>query len=145
MKNVNSLSVPQSGLARIVSTETAMRRTVLLVIVVLGCASTVRGEPMLFAKYDWQNGATDVSGSPIRHDGVLDNGASIADGKLVVRDCDGVNLGHMPELDGARQVLLRFEDVTFEEGCLYSVLAGGAAGDPMERRRLGDRWLVRSQ
>ena len=68
---------------------------------------------MLFARYDWQNGAMDISDSPIRHDGVLDPNASIVDGKLVVDRWDGVYLGNLPELGGATSVLFRFEDLTF--------------------------------
>lgn len=107
-----------------------MRTLVAFLFVFLTGGATAQAELTLFAQYDWQNGATDVSGSPIRHDGVLDTGASIVDGKLVTNDWDGVDLGYMPELDGATDVLLRFEDVTVAElptsGTTgrYSVFAG---------------------
>ena len=84
----------------------------LTMVVVLACVAPAQAELMLFAQYDWQDGAVDVSGSPIRHDGVLDPGTSIEGGKLVLDGWEGVKLGQMPELDGATEVLLRFEDVT---------------------------------
>jgi len=100
-------------------------RTCLTVMALLACAVSARAELTLFAQYDWQDGATDVSGSPIRHDGVLDPGVSVADGKLIVDRYDGVDLGYMPEFDGATEALLRFEDVTFTDYLgYYAVLTG---------------------
>ena len=43
----------------------------------------------------------------------LEPGASVSGGKLVLDGWDGVQLGYLPELDGATEVLLRFEDLTF--------------------------------
>jgi hypothetical protein len=88
-------------------------RVCLAAIVACAWIAPAQAEVTLFAQYDWQNGATDVSGSPIRHDGVLEPGTSIVDGKLVVAGWDGVTLGQIPELDGATEALFRFEDVTF--------------------------------
>jgi hypothetical protein len=103
-----------------------------------GSANCIRGgdasrrltNEVLFAKYDWQDGAEDVSDSPVRHDGVLDNGITAADGKLSVHTGYGVDLGVVPELDGASEVLFRFEDVSITDlpdgaSSQYSVLLGG--------------------
>jgi len=103
--------------------------TILAALVGLVHSPSAGAELTLFARYDWKDGARDVSGSPIVHDGVLEGEASVSDGKLVMSDWGGVDLGVMPELDGATVVLLRFEDVTFTElpeGATgrYSVLAG---------------------
>ncbi len=110
------------------------------VVVVLVGSTTVRGEVGLFAQYDWVNDAEDVSGSPLRHDGVLDPGITVSDGRVHLEGWDGVDLGYMPELDGAHEVLLRFEDVTLNEypdGRIEypAVLAGGGGGGP-------SHWLV---
>jgi hypothetical protein len=67
----------------------------------------------LIARYDWKDGAKDVSGFPVHHDGVLET--SVADGKLNVESWYGVEFSNLTELDGARQVLLRFEDITFTD------------------------------
>ena len=112
-----------------------MRNWIVLGVLLAACGSPVRAELMLFARYDWQDGAKDVSGSPIRHDGVLDPGASIENGKLVVNGWAGVQIGHLPELGGATSVVLRFEDVTFtkhgEEGSGASSNFAVLTGDNM--------------
>lgn len=101
-----------------------MRLLLLSAGIILNCALAASAELMLFAKYDWQNGAKDVSGSPLVHDGVVEEGASVSAGKLLVDRWDGVNLNTLPELNGASQVLLRFEDVTFDSH-------GDPAGGPV--------------
>lgn len=88
-------------------------RACLAVMVVSAGVASARAELALFAQYDWQDVATDVSGSPIQHDGALDFEASVVGGKLILDGDGGVQLGHVPELDGATEVLFRFEDVTF--------------------------------
>ena len=98
--------------------------------IVFACVAPTRAELTLIAQYDWQQGAADVSGSSIQHHGVLDDGASVVDGKLVTDGWDGVDLGEMPEFDGSTKVLLRFEDVSIDElnsgaSGQYSVLTGG--------------------
>ncbi|MBP7937827.1 MAG: VCBS repeat-containing protein [Phycisphaerae bacterium] len=97
----------------------------LITVLVVGSVASAQAELALFARYDWQDGAKDVSGSPYHHDGVLDPGATVSGGWLTVSSWSGVELGEMPELDSARQVLLRFEDVSFDEPANYGVLAGG--------------------
>lgn len=100
-------------------------------------------ETVLIAKYDWQDGAKDVSGSPVRHDGVLDNGVTVEDGTLSVNTEYGVDLGIMPELDGALKALFKFDNVNFTdlpEHSQYSVLLGGGyeqwwVGVRFERQR----------
>ena len=82
--------------------------------VLTACSVPGQAGLMLFAAYDWQDGAKDVSGSPIRHDGIVEPGASIAGGRLLLNGWDGVVLGDVLELKGAAQVLFRFEDVTFD-------------------------------
>ena len=91
-----------------------MRKWITVGVVALVWVGSARAEVKLFAKYDWQDGAKDVAGAAIRHDGVLAPGASIVDGKLVVDRWDGVTLGKIPELNGAKEALFRFEDVTFD-------------------------------
>ena len=108
----------------------------LAVVAVLASSTGVPGEELgLFAKYDWVNGAEDTSGSRLRHDGVLDPGITVSEGKVHLQGWDGVDLGYMPELDGAQEVLLRFEDVTLKEypdGTIdyLAVLAGGGGRGP---------------
>ncbi len=91
-----------------------MRVSLTLWVVIAAYAMPARAELMLFAKYDWQDGARDVSGSPIRHDGILDGSASTAGGKLLLSRWDGVVIGQVPELNGTTQALFRFENVTFD-------------------------------
>lgn len=84
----------------------------------------------LVARYDWMDDARDVSGSPVPHDGVLDPGVTAEGGRLRTFECSGVVLGDMEELQGATEVLVRFEDLTFTdlpagEFGQYSALAGG--------------------
>jgi hypothetical protein len=86
----------------------------------------------LIARYDWQDGAKDVSGFPVRHDGVLET--SVENGKLNLVRWDGVEFSNLRELDGARQVHFRFEDVTVTlppEGATsrYSCPIGGFGGN----------------
>lgn len=85
-------------------------------------------EPVLFAQYDWEHDTMDVSASPVYHVGVLDDGVTAKDGTLSVYDGYGVDLGVMPELDGAEEVRFKFEDVTITDlpdHSQYSVLLGG--------------------
>jgi hypothetical protein len=84
-------------------------------------------QPVLFAQYDWEHSAMDVSASPVYHAGVLDDGVTAEDGTLSVYDGYGVDLGVMPELDGAKQARFEFKDVTFTDlpnYSQYSVLLG---------------------
>lgn len=85
-------------------------------------------EMALFAQYDWEDGAKDVSGSPVRHDGVIDPPNTAEDGTLSVslynEVSNYVDLGLMPELDGAEKALFKFEDVKFTD-LQYIVLLGG--------------------
>lgn len=93
----------------------------------------------LIAKYDWINGGEDVSESDLEHDANLGQDTSTEDGILYIHtDWAQVDLGVMPELNGATKVLFRFEDVGLEDfpgsGVTgrYTVLLGG--GD--------DQWWV---
>ena len=79
----------------------------------------------LFANYDWKNGAKDVSGVQPPYDGALENTVTARNGILTVSDDRGVQLGYMDELDGAKRVLFRFEDVTLNNESGYSVFLGG--------------------
>lgn len=90
-------------------------KSCMLVVVSVLSFGLARAEPTLFAEYDWQNGASDVSESAVLHDGELDSTAAVENGKLVTHDWGGVELGDLPELKGGTEVLLRFEDVTFTE------------------------------
>jgi hypothetical protein len=107
-------------------------KTFCAIPLVLCFAAPAGADLMLFARYEWQDGAADTSGSPMRHDGVLDPMATASGGTLAVDRWDGVYLGSMPELAGATQVLLRFENVTFTKHqesdsgavCHAAVLAG---------------------
>jgi len=93
-----------------------------------------RGELVLIAKYDWEKGVKDLSKSPRKHNGRLDSGATLQNGKLVCKDDDGVNLGRMKELKGATEVKFQVKDVKFRRllpgkcnswSGVYSVLIGG--------------------
>jgi len=129
-----------------------MRSILVLASLMVACALPARAEPTLFARYDWHDGATDVSGSPIRHDGILQPGASISGGKLHFDGWDGVALGHVPDLAGATQVHFRFEDVTFDKHgdggptCHSPVLIGDAmswrAGVFFDLPPYGDRTQI---
>jgi hypothetical protein len=80
----------------------------------------------LISQYDWLDGAMDISGSPIQHDGELGPGATIIDGTLTVSGWDSVDFGPMPELSGATKVVFQFEDVSItDDHDYYGVLLGG--------------------
>jgi len=94
--------------------------------------SSTEAKPSLIARYDWKNGAKDVSGSTNQHNGRLDPGAKIKNGKIICKSDYGVNLGKMEELSGATFVKIQFKSVSysgFPERCngssgQYSVLFG---------------------
>lgn len=100
--------------------------------VALFLAGSAHADLKLVAQYDWIDGAKDVSGSPIHHDGVLDPAAFTSAGKLFVHGWDGVSFGNVPEIDNATQLLFRFENVTFTQfgssgsnpASNYPILAG---------------------
>jgi hypothetical protein len=83
---------------------------------------------MPFATYCWENEAKDVSQSPARHDGILHDQVTAKDGTPEVQFDYGIDLGVVPELDGASTVLFSFEDITFSnlpDHNHCSVLLGG--------------------
>jgi len=90
---------------------------------------------LCIAKYDWVNGAKDISGSPLKHDGVLEPDTNVQGGTLYIdTDFAKVDLGLMPELNEASKVLFRLEDVVLHEfpsgGAVgrYTILLGGGSG-----------------
>lgn len=93
----------------------------------------------LVARYDWLDGAKDVSGWPIPHDGVLDPAASTDAGRLFVHGWDGVTLGKVPELETATQLLFRFENVAFTQ---FGTPGTGPAGNYPVLAGDGMQWWV---